>query len=228
MNTRDISHILVQHYSQKFAEHGERPEGVDWGVDPADHRLRLERMLAVTELGQQLGVRHSILDVGCGYGSLLALMREQGLDFAYTGIDLCEPMISAARKKYPSDEWIVGDVVDMKGTRRFDYVVCNGILTQKLGVSIRDMDQFLKVIVRRIFELCRIGVAFNLMTTHVNFMSPNLYYRNPSELLAWCMSELTPRIRLDHAYPLFEYTIYLYRENAPELTYGAHRGTAKK
>lgn len=228
MSSRDISQLLSQHYGQKFAEHGARPEGVDWGADPADHRLRLGRMLAVAELGQQTGVRHSILDVGCGYGSLLGLMREQGLDFAYSGIDLCEPMISAARAQYPSDEWLVGDVVDMEGTRLFDYVVCNGILTQKLGASIRDMDKFLKVIVSRIFELCRVGVAFNVMTTHVNFMSPNLYYRNPSELLAWCMSELTPRVRLDHAYPLFEYTIYLYREDAPGLTYGAHRAMAKR
>ena len=52
------------------------------------------------------------------------------------------------------------------------------------------------------------------MTTHVNYQADNLYYRNPAELLAWCMSELTPRVRLDHAYPLWEYTLYLHRDGA--------------
>jgi SAM-dependent methyltransferase len=223
MSSANISQLLGEHYARKFAEHGTRPEGVDWGPDPADHLLRLDRMLALTEMGRQPGATHSILDVGCGYGSLLELIDNRGLQFPYTGIDICEPMIQAAREKHPNAEWLVGDVLDLDASRQFDYVVCNGILTQKLGATIQDMDRFLKTIVTKMFGLCRIGIAFNVMTTHVNFTAPNLYYRNPAELLAWCMSELTPRIRLDHAYPMFEYTLYLYREDAPGLVYGAHR-----
>ena len=62
------------------------------------------------------------------------------------------------------------------------------------------------------FELCEKAVAFNVMTTKVNFFSNNLYYRNPAELLSWCMNEITPYFRLDHSYPLFEYTLYLFRQ----------------
>lgn len=102
-------------------------------------------------------------------------------------------------------------------------VVCNGILTQKLGATIRDMDEFLKLLVRRMFDSCRIGCAFNVMSSHVNFMSPNLYYRSPAELLAWCMNEISARVILNSAYPLFEFTIYLSREDAGGLKYGDHR-----
>ncbi len=50
------------------------------------------------------------------------------------------------------------------------------------------------------------------MTTKVNFFANNLYYRNPAEMLSWCLAEITPRLRIDHAYPpLYEYTVYLYR-----------------
>lgn len=111
----------------------------------------------------------------------------------------------------------------MKKVEKFDYVVCNGILTQKLDSSIFEMDKYAKKIVKKMYELCEIGIAFNLMTTHVNYFASNLFYRNPIELLAWCMTEITPKVRLDHAYPLFEYTIYLYRENARGLAYGDHR-----
>lgn len=228
-SVEDISRKLGEHYAQKFAEYGATPEGVDWGPDPADHRLRLDRMLAVLELGHcQGGIEEpSLLDVGCGYGSLLDLVQERGLTLDYCGIDMCASMIEESKSRHGNSEWLVGDVLSLEGCRRFDYVVCNGILTQKLGASIKAMDQYMQAIVTRMFDLCRIGVAFNVMTTHVNFMAPNLYYRNPVELFGWCMSALTPRVRIDHAYPMFEYTVYLYREDAPGLHYGAHRNTKK-
>jgi SAM-dependent methyltransferase len=221
-SAEEISILLGDHYGRKFAEHGATPEGVDWGPNPEDHRLRLDRMLAVLELGD-LDAKPSLLDVGCGYGSLLDLIQERNLSLSYTGIDVCSPMIGVAKSKHADAEWLVGDVLNDHVGSCFDYVVCNGVLTQKLGASIRDMDHFLQAIVTRMFDLCRIGIAFNVMTTHVNFVAPNLYYRNPVELLGWCMSALTPRVRLDHAYPMFEYTIYLYREDASGLIYGAHR-----
>jgi hypothetical protein len=61
------------------------------------------------------------------------------------------------------------------------------------------------------FSLCTVGMAFNVMTTKVNYYADNLYYRNPAELFAWCLSEISPHLRLDHSYPLYEYTIYAYR-----------------
>lgn len=228
MSKEKISEMLGEHYSRAFASHGQKPEGVDWGSDPADHRIRLERMLAVTELGKPNKVRPSLLDVGCGFGSLHDLMHKRATAFDYHGIDLCDSMIKAAQEKYPSAQWSVGDILKLDLTEKYDYVICNGILTQKLNASIREMDEFGKSLITRMFDLCEIGIAFNLMTTHVNFMDSKLFYRNPVELLAWCMTELTPRVRLDHAYPLFEYTIYLYREAAPGLVYGSHRGVEGK
>ena len=224
---KDISLKLGEHYAKKYAEYGATPEGVDWGSDPADNHLRLDRMLAILELGycQSSNEKPSLLDAGCGYGSLLDLIQKRGITVDYCGIDMCASMIEDAKSKHKDSEWLVGDVLSLEGSRRFDYVVCNGILTQKLGTSIKAMDLYMQTIVTRMFELCRVGVAFNVMTTHVNFMAPNLYYKNPLEVLGWCMSTLTSRIRVDHAYPMYEYTVYLYREDAPGSHYGAHRNT---
>lgn len=225
MRNSEISMMLSEHYARTFAVHGRKPEGVDWGASLDDHRLRLERMLAVTELGIPCRERSTLLDVGCGFGSLLDLIRERAMSLDYQGIDMCEPMIAEARKRHPDGWWLTGDFLQFKPTGKYDYVVCNGILTQKLNASIRAMNEYAKTLITKMFEMCTIGIAFNVMSTHVNFMADNLYYRNPVELLAWCMTELTPRARLDHAYPLYEYTIYLYREDAPGLAYGAHRTT---
>jgi hypothetical protein len=64
------------------------------------------------------------------------------------------------------------------------------------------------------FSLARHGIAFNMMSSHVNFMAPNLYYKNPLEITAFCATELSRRFRVDHAYPLYEFTMYVYRDRA--------------
>jgi SAM-dependent methyltransferase len=205
----NVSKSLKQHYEETFRQYGATSRGVDWGEHEERQLLRYEKMLAVMESGRK--AIPSILDVGCGYGGLLDYANKNGIPIKYTGIDVAENMVSWARGKFPKATWIVGDILETEIDQRFDYVVCNGILTQKLEVPGLVMDEFAGRLIHRLFDLCDIGTAFNIMTTKVNFYSNNLYYRNPAELFSWCMTEITPRIHLDHSYPLFEYTMYLYR-----------------
>ena len=209
-----ISKTLAQHYSEKFALHGPSPEGVDWGSDESKILLRYDKMLRVADHVNRSNP--SLLDAGCGYGGLRQYAFSKNIDLDYTGIDVAGNMIEWAKANVASGDFIHGDILDYKFQRTFDYVVCNGILTQKLGTVGLEMDQFAAQIIRRLFSLCTVGMAFNVMTTKVNYYSNNLYYRNPVELFAWCLSEISSDIRLDHSYPLYEYTIYLYRTSASQ------------
>jgi SAM-dependent methyltransferase len=206
-----ITDALHTHYEKTFAIHGETPAGVDWGR-PEDVALRYAKMLAVLEPpdGAQ-ATPVSLLDVGCGYGGLLEYARHQGIVLVYSGIDVCQNMVAAAARHYPDAEFCCHDIFKMTVNRQFDYVVCNGVLTQKLSAGIREMDAFSQRLIRQMFDLCRRGIAFNVMTTKVNFMVDNLYYRNPVELFAHCLTSISSKVRIDHAYPLYEYTVYLYR-----------------
>jgi 2-polyprenyl-3-methyl-5-hydroxy-6-metoxy-1,4-benzoquinol methylase len=205
-----ISEELRQHYSEKFSSHGPSSEGVDWGADETKLRLRYDKMLSV--LTGSGGERPSLLDVGCGYGGLQTFALSKKVLLDYTGIDVAQNMIEWARANVPSGNFIQGDVLEYRFDRQFDYVVCNGILTQKLETPGLEMDRFAAQLIRQMFALCRRGIAFNIMTTKVNFYANNLYYRNPAEMLSWCLSEISSHLKLDHAYPLYEYTIYLYRD----------------
>lgn len=42
----------------------------------------------------------AMLDAGCGAGDNLPLLRERYPDAAYTGLDNCEPLLAAARKRH--------------------------------------------------------------------------------------------------------------------------------
>lgn len=203
-----ITQALRAHYAGTFDRHGATSRGVDWGA-PQDVEIRYSRMLDVI---QEDGSRPvSLLDVGCGYGGLYQYAQSRGISLRYTGIDVADNMIAHATQAFPDARFICADVFEFEPDAPFDYVVCNGILTQKLSTSIKEMDRYCQRLIKRLFDCCGTGVAFNVMTTKVNFMAENLYYRNPVELLAYCMSEVTDKVRLDHAYPLYEYTMYLYK-----------------
>ncbi len=205
----DVTAALKSHYARAFETHGATARGVDWGAAD-DVVLRYEKMLAVIDPARTPG-RVSLLDVGAGYGGLWQAIKQKGLPVDYSGIDVCDNMIAWARTHQKDASFAVADVFTDGAAGSHDYVVANGILTQKLETTITAMDAFAQKLIRRMFELSRVGVAFNVMTTKVNFTAPNLYYRNPAELLAWCQAEITPKVRIDHAYRLYEYTIYLYR-----------------
>ena len=74
-----------------------------------------------------------------------------------------------------------------------------------------EMDDYAKLIIGKMFKLCKKGIAFNMMSTAVNFFAPNLYYKYPAEIFTYCLSEITKKIKIDHSYGLYEFTVYLYK-----------------
>jgi SAM-dependent methyltransferase len=209
-----VTSKLRQHYGDAYQAHGATSKGVDWGHDEARLALRYDKMLAVTHAPPMPpgDAPPSLLDVGCGYAGLLTHAKARGIALSYTGIEAVGDMLAAARAAHPDARLVEGDVLELNDAdASYDYVVCNGILTQKLDTPGLQMDQFAGQLIRKMFSLARVGIAFNVMTTKVNFFANNLYYRNPAELLSWCLTEVTPSIRIDHSYPLYEYTMYLYR-----------------
>jgi demethylmenaquinone methyltransferase / 2-methoxy-6-polyprenyl-1,4-benzoquinol methylase len=53
-----------------------------------------------------------VLDAACGTGDLAIADRAAGA-FAVTGLDFSERMLARARRKAPTLEWVVGDVLDL-------------------------------------------------------------------------------------------------------------------
>ncbi|MCX4533370.1 trans-aconitate 2-methyltransferase [Streptomyces sp. NBC_01669] len=76
----------------------------------------------------------SVLDVGCGTGSLLRLARQAGHDGQLCGVDPAVGMLEQARA-HTGIEWILGDVGSVGPDRMFDLVVMAGHAFQ---VYVRD------------------------------------------------------------------------------------------
>lgn len=208
-----ITNAFLEHHSKVFEEHGATARGLDWSSED-DVILRYEKMVAIfSKAGKDQRHEVSILDVGCGYGGLLDYLKSQNIAVRYTGIEVVPAMVEHARHRHPDANIIHADIFQHHFDEIFDYVVCSGVLTQKLGAGRREMLRFSQRLIRRMYELCGVGAAFNMMSSNVNYMAPNLFYVSPVEMLAFCLNEISSHVALDHSYRLFyEFTTYVYRE----------------
>jgi SAM-dependent methyltransferase len=208
----EISTALRKHYGTTLAKHGPNAAGTDWRLEE-NAEIAYVKMMAVL-LDRHKGARPSLLDVGCGYGGLLSHAKRVGIALDYSGIDIVPEMVAHGRSFHPEATFFVGDAQTFEFPRRYDYIVCNGVLSLKLKTSILDMNIYAARLIRRIFSIAHTGIAFNVMSNRVNFMVDHAYYRSPVEILAFCLSELSNKCRIDHAYNRFEFTTYVYRDEA--------------
>lgn len=75
----------------------------------------------------------SVLDIGCGTGSLLGLARAAGHRGRLRGLDPGAGMLAQARRRPESDiEWILGDLGSTSWEREFDFAVMTGHAFQVL------------------------------------------------------------------------------------------------
>ncbi|QIG51349.1 methyltransferase domain-containing protein [Nordella sp. HKS 07] len=204
-----IDETFERYYTRTFEEHGPSPRGVDWH-DSESLSFHYDKILAVIDQ-PFVGRKVSVLDVGCGYGGLLSHARESNIDLEYTGLDLVQAMIDHGNSNYPGATFVRSDIFAFQPERSFDYVLANGVLTEKLDLSIREFGAFSRRVIRRMYELAEHGIAFNMMTSHVNFTATNLYYQNPAEMVSFCATELSPKWIIDHAYDYFDFTMYVYK-----------------
>jgi SAM-dependent methyltransferase len=80
-----------------------------------------DRSEALPHLLPHLRDAHSVLELACGTGSILALLRG---DFDVAGVDRSPQMLEIARAKLPDALLVEGDMRDVRLGERFDAVLC--------------------------------------------------------------------------------------------------------
>ena len=199
-----------RYWLDSFADHGASARGIGLRNEESQ-AFHYDKILAVIEPDRD-GV--SILDIGCGYGGLLDRAIERGIEIEYTGIDLVAEMVSYGRSKHKGAVFAEADILTFFPGQMFDYVVASGVFYKKLDVSLLEFGQLSRRIIKRMFDLANRGIAFNMLTSYVNFTAPDLYYQNPGELISFCVTELSTRWRLDHVCRrYYDFTMYVYKDD---------------
>jgi SAM-dependent methyltransferase len=201
---------IVAHYESCLAQHGDNHRGVDW-PNAEDAKKRYRVMLEVVRASDPRPLK--MLDFGCGAGHLLEYLREERRqDIHYIGLDASAKFIDLSRRKFPEVEFLCADVMAEELTvQDVDYVVMNGVFTEKCSLSFEAMWQHFCSVLRRVFPVARRGIAFNLMSKHVDWERDDLFHV-PLDLLAgFIKQELSRNYVMRADYGLYEYTTYVYR-----------------
>jgi len=193
---------IVRYYSELLEKHGRSPQSLDWG----SRRTQELRFRVLCDIAPLDGC--SLLDVGCGLGDLWEYLFQRGIGVSYTGYDYTPAMISEAQKRFPTVPFMVRDFLEEPGgDPRFDYVVASGIFALRQDHPM----QYLLGMVRKMFDLCRKGVAFNSLSIRASNRDPAEFNADPSQVLSSCL-EITPRVVLRHDYLPHDFTVYLYKD----------------
>ncbi len=202
---------IVSHYEACLEQHGDTHLGVDWpNSGDAEKRYRVMLDVIKPALAEQ---RISLLDFGCGAAHLYEYILKQGLkSIEYAGLDLSEKFVGLSQNKFPANQFFRVDMLDENASLPdFDYIVLNGVFTEKRELSFDEMFYYFKQLVARVFEHATSGMAFNVMTKHVAWERDDLFHL-PFDMLAdFLNKELTRNFVFRNDYGLYEFTTYVYR-----------------
>ena len=203
LNSDKILADVAAYYSGKLAQHGTSPQGVDW-KNAESQELRFHELCQLFDVDQNF----SVTDLGCGYGALVDYLVNEIWSFDYTGYDVSEGMIEAARKRFiglPNVSFVRGD----KPEKKTDYCVASGIFNVRLQHSDPEWRGFLEQTLDLMSETGKLGFAFNCLTSYsdADKMRPDLYYANPIELFDLCKRKYSRKVALLHDYDLHEFTM---------------------
>jgi SAM-dependent methyltransferase len=206
MTEHDVSSIhqaVAAYYDATLATHGPTARGVDWR-DEASHRLRHAQFLRLLD-GNPCA---SVIDLGCGYGDFLTILRAAGHRGHYLGCDVAPGMIEAARAMHHEDgncTWQLG----AKPNAVADYAVANGVLNVRRGADATAWLAYVESVMQTLGAHSSRGFGFNMLSTSSDpeKRRADLHYADPVATLALCLQRYGRHVALLQDYGLWEFTV---------------------
>lgn len=205
MNQED----LIRHYQSLLAEHGEASEALQY----ADQESHYARFKILRDIADPLG---SVLDIGCGLAHLCHFMREKGINSAYHGVDIVPEFVDLANKALVNDPNAKVSLIDAQSPlpQGYDFAMLSGVFNNKMD----DNQAFMETTLRQMWAACTKGIAFNAMSSYVDYFDDGLWYVDPADVMKFCKTELGGHVVLRHDYVLrdggypFEFAVYVYKD----------------
>ncbi len=122
----DVCHRLEAFYAP-LAHSKNQARRVGWESDAA----HLVRLRAIVESLSPLEDINQVIDVGCGEGRLLAVLKAKGYKGRYRGEDILADMLTRAAHAHPEAEFVCTNSMQEKGAG--DAIVCSGALNTPLS-----------------------------------------------------------------------------------------------
>lgn len=192
---------LIKLYEERYQNQGADITVLGW-KNREEQALRFRLLTEIAPLDKS-----SICDVGCGFGDLLDYLRLNGVETQYTGLDIAPSLLSHARSTHPGVQFLQLDLDEQDYNLEHDYFLSSGALSYKRRDNMAHADRM----IAKMFDLARKGVAINFLSTYVNHQHPRNFHYSPEDIFRLAR-RYTKWVTLRHDYPLWEFTLYLYKE----------------
>ena len=197
-------------YRENLDKHGPVSQSVGW-KDEQSQALRFDKLIEAIQ-PEDARDGFNCNDWGCGYGAMSQyLLSRSSLNLTrYIGYDICDEMLEQAKRieSSPHCEFVKSHLP----TKTADYTFVSGTFNVKLEASEDKWKQYIEETLFELWEKTNNGLAFNLLTTYVDWKEPQLYYADPAYFFDFCKRRLSPRVSLLHDYPLYEWTMLVRKE----------------
>lgn len=202
MIDREIYAAVNRYYSEKIVQYGATPSGVDWNSSEGQE-LRFIQLLRIMD---NAAADSSILDYGCGYGGLLDFINKYKSSWKFTGFDISEEMIKAARSKQGNNGTWLTELAD---DAKFEYVVASGIFNVIPDGMKLKWEAYVYETIDRLASHATRGFAFNMLTSYSDpeYRKDYLWYASPQEILDYCLKQWPRKVAVLHDYGLYEFTV---------------------
>lgn len=194
---------VSSYYGSKLATHGATSRGVDWNSEESQ-TLRFSQFDHLLPTGSTF----SIIDFGCGYGALADYLNRTGRHFDYVGYDVNEAMIATAIELH-SDAANCSFTNSEALLKPADFCVASGLFNVKLQVPRAEWEDYIHDTLHTIAANSTRGFAFNVLTQYSDRhrMRDDLFYADPSHVLAYCITHFSRHVAVLHDYGLYEFTV---------------------
>ncbi|MCF6345027.1 MAG: class I SAM-dependent methyltransferase [Thiomicrorhabdus sp.] len=202
---------MAKDYSQRVIDYGSTAVAVGW-ADFETQDLRFKQLQKVIDLS---GGGFSLSDLGCGYAAFAqALPKEMQQKMrVYHGYDISKEMISVAKENFKNNEthqfFLSSDIQE-----KTDYVIASGIFNHHFDAEPKEWWAHIIKTIRHMYDRAEKGIAFNVMTSYVDYQEDYIYYCDPMEMLRVCLDHFGRNVSLHHDYNLFEFTVLVKKGNA--------------
>lgn len=202
MNDKILKQV-GNYYSDKILKNGATPQGVDWN-SVESQELRFEMLSGVIKEDRDF----SVLDYGCGFGSMYDYFKKKYSEFNYVGFDIADEMIVAAEKRNISNKDAIW-FTKLQQSQQCDYTIASGIFNVKLENSDSEWLEYVLDTLNTLNQHSNKGFSFNVLTKYSDkeYMKDYLYYADPLFLFDYCKTHFSRNVALLHDYNLYEFTM---------------------
>lgn len=194
-------------YSDNIRTYGIDSRAVGWNSSESQI-LRFEKLLKIIKVKDD---SFTINELGCGYGELFKFLEKNDFNFSqFNGYDISKPMIDKCQE-YIGKTSKLQLYNNSKLKTVADYTITSGIFNTPFDNTFIEWENYIEKTIKEMFDYSKKGIAFNFLTTAVDYRSDGLFYQDPSKILSFCLKEFGKNVRVLHDYNLYEFTLLVFK-----------------